>query len=176
MTGARGGRAEAEERFVRALYDEHSAALGRYVERIVGPLGGADDIVQETFVRAWSRAEQLAADGRPLRPWLVAVARNLAIDRVRTAGVHPTVSDERLADMPAADELDRALQSWEIAEALAALPAEHRSVLVETHYRGRSVAEAASVLGIPPGTVKSRTHYALRMLRLILEERGWTSP
>jgi RNA polymerase sigma-70 factor (ECF subfamily) len=54
------------------------------------------------------------------------------------------------------------------------LSVDHRRVLVETYYRGRSVAEASVELGVPPGTVKSRTYYALRALRLVLEERGVT--
>jgi len=54
------------------------------------------------------------------------------------------------------------------------LSADHRAVIVETYYRGRSVAEAADELGIPPGTVKSRSYYALRALRLALTERGIT--
>ena len=58
---------------------------------------------------------------------------------------------------------------------LARLSADHRAVLIETYYRGRSVAEAAAVLHIPPGTVKSRAHYALRTLRLVLAEQGVTS-
>ena len=66
------------------------------------------------------------------------------------------------------------MEAWTIAEALGQLSPAHREVLVECFYRGRSVAEAAAVLGIPPGTVKSRTHYAMRALRLVLEEMGVT--
>lgn len=169
-------RDDLRDAFVRALYEEHAPALTRQVERILGGPEGAEDVVQETMLRAWSRADRLAADDRPLRPWLVAVARNLAIDRLRGAAARPALGDEHLARLPAPDELERALESWEIADAIAALPAPHRAVLVETHYRGRSVAQAAAALGIPEGTVKSRAHNALRMLRMILGERGWTTP
>ena len=62
--------------------------------------------------------------------------------------------------------------AYEVAECLSALSPDHRAVLLETYYRDRSVAEAAEILGIPQGTVKSRTYYALRALRLALEERG----
>jgi RNA polymerase sigma-70 factor (ECF subfamily) len=62
-----------------------------------------------------------------------------------------------------------------VVDALAALSPEHRAVIVETYYRGRTVAEAAQVLGIPPGTVKSRCYYALRALKLALAERGVTT-
>jgi RNA polymerase sigma-70 factor (ECF subfamily) len=76
------------------------------------------------------------------------------------------------AAVQATDEIGRALESWTFAEALADLSADHRAVLVETYYHGRSVAEAAAALGVPPGTVKSRSYYALRALKLALEERG----
>ena len=70
------------------------------------------------------------------------------------------------------DETDQLLLSWVVSEALTRLSSEHRAVLLECYYRGRPVAEAARRLGIPEGTVKSRTHYALRALRLALEEMG----
>lgn len=63
-------------------------------------------------------------------------------------------------------------ESWAVAEALASLRPDHRDVLVETYYRGRSVAEAAATLGIPAGTVRSRTFYALKAFKLALQERG----
>ena len=59
-----------------------------------------------------------------------------------------------------------------VAEAVTRLSPEHRAVLVECYYRGQPVAEAARRLGVPEGTVKSRTHYALRALRLALQEMG----
>ena len=77
---------------------------------------------------------------------------------------------ELLCRLP--DEAERALESWAVADAIRSLRAEHRGVLLETYYHGKSVAEAAAVLGIPAGTVKSRTFYALRALKLALEERG----
>ncbi len=73
-----------------------------------------------------------------------------------------------------ANEIERAVESWTMAEALRQLSEQHREVLVQAHWLGRSVAETARVLGVPPGTVKSRTYYAIRALRLILEEMGLT--
>lgn len=72
----------------------------------------------------------------------------------------------------AGDELDRAVEAWQVAAALARLTPEHRQVLVQAHWLGRSVAETATVPGLPPGTVKSRTYYAVRALKLVLEEMG----
>ncbi len=162
----------SDEDLVRALYAEHAAALLRYVLRMTGgDRQRAEDIVQETLLRAWLHPEAIA--GRPARPWLFAVARNLAVDAHRARKARPhEVGETALSLTAVPDEADRVLESWAVADALAALRPDHRLVLLETYYRGRSVAEAALVLGIPPGTVKSRAFYALRALRLELEERG----
>jgi RNA polymerase sigma-70 factor (ECF subfamily) len=162
----------ADDRLLRALYDEHGGPLLGYILRLTGgDRQQAEDIVQETLLRAWRHPEALT--GRPVRPWLFTVARNLVVDAHRARQARPPEAGEApLAVLPAADDLDRALESWTVAEALADLSPQHRAVLVETYYRGMSVAETATVLGIPPGTVKSRTYYALRALKLALEERG----
>ncbi|HLV72947.1 MAG TPA: sigma-70 family RNA polymerase sigma factor [Vulgatibacteraceae bacterium] len=164
----------ADEGLLRALYSEHGGPLFGYVLRLTGgDRSQAEDVVQETLLRAWKHPESLV--GRPVRPWLFTVARNLVVDahRARRARPPETWIDEQLMTTPSgSDDIDRALESWAVAEALTGLSPAHRAVLVETFYRGRSVAEAATTLGIPPGTVKSRTYYALRALKLALEERG----
>jgi RNA polymerase sigma-70 factor, ECF subfamily len=162
----------ADEAFVRALYAEHGGALLRYALHLTGgDRQRAEDLVQETIVRAWRHPEALT--DRPARPWLFAVARNLAVDHYRARRARPhEVGEEALALVPAPDEADRALESWAVADAVRALRPDHRRVLLETYYKGKSVAEAATALGIPAGTVKSRTFYALRALKLALEERG----
>lgn len=166
---------DADEAFVRAVYAEHGGALLGYVTRLTGQRERAEDIVQETVLRAWRHAEQLVNDGRPLRPWLFIVAGRLAIDDKRARDARPhEVGDAVLAVLPDADNLERALETWQVIDALHTLSADHRAALVETYYRGRSIIEAAQVLGIPAGTVKSRVYYALRALRLTLEEKGWT--
>jgi RNA polymerase sigma-70 factor, ECF subfamily len=163
--------ATADEALVRTLFEDHGGPLYGYVLRLTGDPGRAEDVVQETLLRAWRHPSVL--EGRPVRAWLFTVARNLVVDQHRARKARPPeTGDEALAVLPAEDELDKALESWEVAEALASLRAEHREVLLETYYRGRSVKEASEVLGIPPGTVKSRTYYALRALKLALEERG----
>ena len=83
------------------------------------------------------------------------------------------VADEQaLGAAPASDELERALEAWQVAAALARLTLEHREVLVQAHWLGRGVTETAAALRIPPGRVKSRTYYAVRALKLVLEEMG----
>jgi RNA polymerase sigma-70 factor (ECF subfamily) len=166
-----------EDVALRALFDQHAAPLLSYALRLTGgDRGRAEDVVQETLLRAWRHPEALDEQRGPVRSWLFTVARNVAVDAHRARRSRPTeVGDEALAIVPAVDEIENALDSWLLADAMSGLSAEHRAVLVETYYRGRSVAEAAAVLGVPPGTVKSRTFYALRALKLALEERGVTS-
>jgi RNA polymerase sigma-70 factor (ECF subfamily) len=95
------------------------------------------------------------------------------VDSHRARNARPReVGEAALELVPVADEADRVLESWAVADALSDLRPEHRQVLVQTYYLGRSVAEAATELGIPGGTVKSRTFYALKALKLALEERG----
>ena len=83
-------------------------------------------------------------------------------------------NDKARAGIPCQDEVDSLLQKWVVAEAMTRLSTDHREVLRECYVEGRSVADAARRLGVPEGTVKSRTHYALRALRLALEEMGVT--
>jgi RNA polymerase sigma-70 factor, ECF subfamily len=163
----------SDEELVRALYTEHAGPLLRYALHLMsGDRQRAEDIVQETLLRAWLHPEAIA--DRPARPWLFAVARNLAVDAFRARKARPHEVGEGALDlMSAPDEAERALESWAVADAVRSLRPEHRGVLLETYYRGKSVAEAAAILGIPAGTVKSRTFYALRALKLALEERGF---
>jgi len=166
----------AGDELLRTLYAEHAGPLLGYVIKLTdGDRQRAEDVVQETLLRAWRHPESLDPSRGSLRPWLWTVARNIVVDAARARRARPQeVAEDALAVIPVEDQIDQALLSWEVAEALGTLSDDHRAVLVETYYRGRTVAEAAEVLGIPAGTVKSRAFYALRALRLALEERGIT--
>ncbi len=169
--------ATADDRLLRALWAEHASPLLSFALRLTGgDRGWAEDIVQETLLRAWQHPQALDPARGPLRPWLLTVARRIAIDEHRARQARPPeTGDEALLNLAGEDDIDRALESWLVADALASLSPAHREVLLETYYCGRSVSQAADVLGVPAGTVKSRTFYALRALRLALEERGVTS-
>ncbi|MFI0722941.1 sigma-70 family RNA polymerase sigma factor [Streptomyces sp. NPDC021224] len=169
--------AAPEEELMRALYREHAGALYAYVVRLVaGDRFLAEDIVQETLLRAWKSAATLDPAARSLRPWLVTVARRLVIDGHRSRQARPPeTSPAALEQLPASDELERSLRLMTISDALQDLSEAHREALVETYFRGRTVNEAAAELGLPPGTVRSRVFYALRALRNALEERGVTT-
>jgi RNA polymerase sigma-70 factor (ECF subfamily) len=166
-----------DEGLIRALSAEHGDALFAHALRLCdGDRQRAEDLVQETLVRAWKHPEALDPDRGSARAWLFTTARHLAIDawRRREARVGEVITDVPPEPRAEHDEADRAVEAWTIAEALERLSPAHREVLVECFYRGRSVAEASAVLGVPPGTVKSRTHYAVRALRLVLDEMGVT--
>jgi RNA polymerase sigma-70 factor, ECF subfamily len=168
---------EDDEALLRALNEEHGDALFAHALRLSsGDRQRAADLVQETLLRAWRHPEALDPARGSVRAWLFTTARHLAIDawRRRVARAGEVVTDTLPEPPPEVDEADRAVEAWTVAEALGRLSEAHREVLVECFYRGRSVAEAAARLGVPPGTVKSRTHYALRSLRLVLEEMGVT--
>jgi RNA polymerase sigma-70 factor (ECF subfamily) len=166
-----------DEELLRALHAEHGDALFVHALRLCdGDRQRAEDLVQETLLRAWRHPDSLNPDRGSARAWLFTTARHLAIDawRRREARVGEVVTDVLPEPPTELNEADRAVEAWTIAEALERLSPSHREVLVECFYRGRSVAEAAVVLGVPPGTVKSRTHYAVRALRLVLDEMGVT--
>ncbi len=171
---SRGARpAPADEALIRALYADHGKALLAYVSRLTGDRATAEDVVQETLVRAWRKSDAMTNGRGSVRGWLFTVARNIVIDQVRARAARPQeVADP--ADAPTAerDPADQVVDSIVVLEAMNGLSQEHRSVIEEIYFRGRAVAEAAAVLGIPPGTVKSRSYYALRALREKLEPKA----
>lgn len=134
----------------------------------------AEDVVQETMLRGWQHAGELSRDHAG--SWLRNVARNVAISsyhRRRRARPAEVPLDEAIAP-PAADGADGVVDVMVVASVLNSLSADHRRVIVELFYNRRSVAEAAVVLGIPEGTVRSRCFYGLRVLRRLLEGQGVT--
>ena len=165
--------AESPTALMQQLHDEHAAALWGFCLHLTSDPVRAEDVAQETLLRAWQHYEVLDEARGSVRSWLFTVARNIVIDEWRSK----RSQNERPVDQvpepgDPVDQTDTLLQSWVVAEAITSLSPEHRNVLLECYYRGRSVAEASRRLGVPEGTVKSRTHYALRALRLALEEMG----
>ncbi len=167
---------EDREELMRALHDEHAAALWRFCLHLTDKdQARAQDVCQETLLRAWNHPAVLTKPPALARGWLFTVARNILIDEWRSRRVRPeTVTAEPPETGQEQDQVDQMLQSWVVAEAMSRLSQDHRQVLHECYYQGRTVADAARRLGVPEGTVKSRAHYALRALRLALEEMGVT--
>ena len=164
---------EEDEQLMAALHDAHAASLLSFARRYTTDLAHAEDIVQETLLRAWRHLDRLDPDDNP-RGYLLTTARNIITDQWRKDRSRPRLihDDAVLSTRPAPDDLSLAMQGWVVAEALARLSDDHRAVVQALYYDGRSVNETAARLGVPAGTVKSRSYYAVRALRLALEEMG----
>lgn len=163
----------ADEALIRALYADHGRALLAYATRLTNDRAAAEDVVQETLVRAWRKSDVVTNGQGSVRGWLFTVARNIVIDQARARAARPSeVAATIDAPTGASDPADQVVDSIIVLDALDGLSPEHRSVIEEIYFRGRPVAETATVLAIPPGTVKSRSYYALRALRDKLEPRA----
>lgn len=162
-----------EADLMRTLHDEHAGVLWSYVVTLTGgDRGRAEDVVQETLLRAWRHPAVLDQSSGSARGWLFTVAKRIVIDDWRSTRNRPELVTADPPDRAVSDAADHRADRSVLVNALRGLSADHREVLVECYVRGSSVAEAAVQLGVPPGTVKSRTHYALHALRLALEETG----
>ena len=166
--------ARDQDELLVALAERHGDALRRYVLHLTPDRALADDVVQETLVRAWQRPVVLERDEDAARAWLFTVARNLVIDDARSARRRREVGSDLPVDAPTPDRSDAVLDGIIVADALATLSADHRRVVVDAYWLGHTVPEIARRHGIPEGTAKSRLHYGLRALRLALQERGVT--
>jgi len=171
---ARAGLDGDADALLTAVHATYGRDLHRYVAAMTDPSRAAD-VVQETLLRAWRNPEVLTRPEGSVRAWLFTVARNLVVDESRSARRRRELTTDELPDSGVEDRTQEVLDAWLVADALVELSAEHRAVVVGAYYRGRSVADLAHELDIPPGTVKSRLHYGLRAMRLALQERGVSS-
>ncbi len=158
---------------LHALHRDHAAALWSYVVRLTNDHALAEDVVQETMLRAWRRPPADDESGSA-RAWLFTVARNLVIDHSRSARARHELVTDVSPERTEPDRTDALFDSMLLTDALLALSEEHRSVVVRAYYLRLTAAEIAAELDLPEGTVKSRLHYGLRALRLALQERGVT--
>jgi RNA polymerase sigma-70 factor (ECF subfamily) len=156
----------------RRLYRTYGRELFGFALHRLGDRSLAEEVVQEVFTRAWRSAAAYDETKGSVRTWLYGIARNAVIDAERHRSRRPPrARHEHGRERDAADEpIERALLRWQVRQALERLTPEHREVLQLGHLGGLSVQEIADLLGLAPGTVKSRTYYAMRNLRLTLDE------
>lgn len=167
--------------YLRTLYRRHGSAL---LHRAARMLGGdwhrAQDIVQEVAIRAWQYPMDVGPMDATVRHRLFTVVGDLVTDLVADGHqdqVEPpveTAGEAEMALLVTPDAVDQALTAQVVWEAMADLAPPQREVLLHLHYLDRSISQAARALGVPPGTVKSRTYYATRALRTALRARGVT--
>jgi RNA polymerase sigma-70 factor, ECF subfamily len=159
---------------LRALYRAYAGELFGFALNALGDRGTAEEIVQEVFTRVWRHAEAYDPTRGSVRTWLYQIARHAIIDMRRRAAVRPPLArqEHEREDEVEGLSIERAMLGWQVATALDRLSPEHRQVIRLAHVQGLSVREIAERCALPEGTVKSRTWYALRSLRLVLEEMG----
>jgi len=160
---------------LRALYRAYAGELYGFALNALGDRGTAEEVVQEVFTRAWRHAEAYDPSRGSVRTWLYQIARHAIIDMRRRASARPALAsgDQPLLEASSSrDSIEQAMLGWQVAAALERLTPEHRQMIRLAHFQGLSVREIAEKCELPIGTVKSRTWYALRSLRLVLEEMG----
>ncbi|MFM9442369.1 RNA polymerase sigma factor [Streptomyces acidiscabies] len=162
------GEREAFHELVRHWH----APLWRYVRGMVGSPHVADDLAQEAWVCVVRGLPRLREPER-FAPWLFTIARRTVAEHVRQTYRAPRTTEGETDDVAADDGLGDVLTALEIEVGLSGLPPLEREVLILFHLEDLPLAACAEVVGVPPGTVKSRLHRARRMLRDVLMERGY---
>jgi RNA polymerase sigma-70 factor, ECF subfamily len=153
------------------LYRRYARPVFGLALRRLGDRGRAEDAVQETFASIWRSAGSYRPDRGPGAPWLYAVARNAIVDRARARTETPSdIPDEASADAGPADHAEQSWVAWRVHRALEELPEREREVVALAYWSGLSQSEVAEFLGIPLGTVKTRTRAALAHLSELLGE------
>ncbi|MFL5890008.1 MAG: sigma-70 family RNA polymerase sigma factor [Solirubrobacteraceae bacterium] len=159
---------------LRALDRAYAGELFGFALNALGERGTAEELVQEVFTRAWRHADRYDPARASVRTWLYQIARHAIIDARRRASVRPglPLHEPAAAAEPVGESLEQAMLGWQVVTALDRLSADHRQMIRLAHLQGLTMREIAERTGLPVGTVKSRTWYALRALRLALEEMG----
>jgi len=158
---------------LRELYRRYAPELFGFATSALGDRELAEEVVQDVFAQLWRHAGDYDQRRASVRTWLYAIARNRIIDAHRRAAARPKRAEDEDSLETAAEidqALDHAVLRWQVTTALARLSPAHREVIRLAHYGGLTMREIAERTGVPLGTVKSRTSYALRHLRLIFDE------
>lgn len=168
-------RSPTGEDTLRSLYRTYGAELYGFAFNCLHDRGQAEELVQDVFTRVWRHAETFDPERASFRTWIYGIARNAIVDMRRRQAVRPPFASagEREREQQSSDEpIEASLLRWQVQQALERLTPEHRQVIRLAHFQGLTLREIAEQTGVPLGTIKSRTSYALRGLRLALEEMG----
>jgi len=164
-------------RAFEALYDRYGTLVYSTALRVVGDVQLAEDIAQEVFLRIWRRPDHYVPERGRFVTWLLSVARNGAVDQIRTRGRrrrHETAGEELERELPGDERQDPALmaqladEGQKVRRALASLPPEQRRVIEMAYYGGYTQQEIAEMLSQPLGTVKTRIRLGMQKLRATL--------
>jgi RNA polymerase sigma-70 factor, ECF subfamily len=160
---------------LEALYDRHHRIALALAYRVLGDVGSAEDVVQETFLSAWRHSDSYRPERGRARSWLLSIAHHRAIDRVRRSRARgevteldPSAVDPNAADLVQAAEANDRRER--ILRALATLSSEQRQAVELAYYGGLTHVEISERTGLPLGTVKGRLRLAMEKLRLALAD------
>ncbi len=157
----------ADDDVLRDVYERFGGAVYTVALSILGDPGRAADVVQSTFVNAWQAAGRFDPD-QELAPWLYTIARRQAIDSYRRERRSVAVDAAELDGAQAAESLEATWEAWQVRIALDELPNDERQVVKLAWFDGLAHSEIADKLGVPVGTVKSRSYRAHRRLAGLL--------
>ena len=166
--------AAGDQGAVGELYDRYSRLLFGLVLRILNDRGEAEEVLQEVFVQAWRGSHTYRAGLGSPAGWLLGIARNRAIDRLRAGATRLRAVDGTMAPRPVeTPEILCSLteRQQHVHAALAALPGEQRELIERAYFDGSTQSEMAAQLSLPLGTVKTRVRTGLHTLRRLLEGR-----
>ncbi|MER6186077.1 sigma-70 family RNA polymerase sigma factor [Streptomyces sp. NPDC001652] len=165
---------------VRAAYHEYGGELLGFAHNQLGDPQLAEEVVQEVFLRAWRASDSFDSKRSSLRTWLYSIARNAIVDARRRREVRPPMAHAEQAEQVTAagevDPYDQLLARIELREALGRLSPEHREVIIQVYFLGRTCADVADELGLAASSARSRLYHGIRALRGILDENGWLAP
>lgn len=162
-----------DERAARALYLAHSGELFGFAVRRLGDRQLAEELVQDVFTRVWRHASKFDERQASFRTWLYSIARHALIDFERHRAARPALASHEPGESAEEHEpIEQAVLRWQVMAALERLAPQHREVIQLAHFGGLTLREISQRIGVPLGTVKSRASYAMRNLRLALEEMG----
>jgi RNA polymerase sigma factor (sigma-70 family) len=163
---------DGDPQAVREVYQHYGRLVYAVAYRVVGDRGLAEEVTQQTFLKAWRAAESLD-ESRDIGPWLVAIARRVAIDVYRHEAVRPALpldvapaEDSALVSHP--ESAEAVYDIWEVRRAVTELPADEREIVRLQHFEGLTHGEIAQRLKLPVGTVKSRSFRAHKRLAALL--------
>ncbi len=153
---------------VNALYDNYSPALFGVILKIVRSEQSAEDVLQEAFIKIWKNAEQYDSSKGRLFTWLISIARNTAIDHIRSKGFRKELQTE--SNLVYENERTESLNTDHIGlkEIVEKLKPDNKEIIDLIYFQGYTQAEAAENLNLPLGTVKTKVRISLRQLREII--------
>ena len=159
-------REAADEALIRSVFAEHGGAMLGYASKLTRDRAAAEDIVQEALFRAWRHADALDEGKGSVRGWLLTVVRNIFTDQVRARARRAPETMEAPPDAAVdRDHADKVVASMVVVDSLNRLSPEQKTALELIYLQGYGIAEAADIMGVPPGTAKTRAFYGLRALR-----------